>query len=295
MTDTPPDDTPTAARRREPADRRAPRQAHGAARAGHRVPERLPPRRLRRRPAGRVRRRGAVDRRGAGRQRPPRRRRRPPDAQAGDGQGQLRADPGRAGRIQLFLQSNALGETYDAFKGWDVGDIVAAEGTLTRTRTGELSVKADTLRLLTKSLRPLPDKWHGLADVEQRYRQRYVDLIVTPEAREVFVKRSKIIRAMRELAGRAALPRSRDADDALHPRRRRGQAVRHPPQRARPGPVPARGAGAVPQAPGRRRPGARLRDQPQLPQRGRVAPGTTPSSPCSSCTRPTPPTTRSWT
>jgi lysyl-tRNA synthetase class 2 len=102
-----------------------------------------------------------------------------------------------SGRIQLFLQSTVLEEAYDAFKGWDVGDIVAAEGTLMRTRTGELSVRAETLRLLTKSLRPLPDKWHGLADVEQRYRQRYVDLIVTPEAREVFVKRSRIIAAMR--------------------------------------------------------------------------------------------------
>ncbi|MDR0181778.1 lysine--tRNA ligase [Lysobacter arvi] len=102
-----------------------------------------------------------------------------------------------SGRIQLFLQANVLGEVYDAFKGWDVGDIVGAQGVLTRTKTGELSVKADELRLLTKSLRPLPDKFHGLADVEQRYRQRYVDLIVTPEAREVFVKRSKIIRAMR--------------------------------------------------------------------------------------------------
>lgn len=102
-----------------------------------------------------------------------------------------------SGRIQLFLQGNALGEAYDAFKGWDVGDIVAVEGGLTRTRTGELSVKASALRLLTKSLRPLPDKWHGLSDVEQRYRQRYVDLIVTPEAREVFIRRSKIIRAIR--------------------------------------------------------------------------------------------------
>ncbi|RDY68103.1 lysine--tRNA ligase [Lysobacter soli] len=102
-----------------------------------------------------------------------------------------------SGRIQLFLQANVLGEVYDAFKGWDVGDIVGAQGTLTRTKTGELSVKVDVLRLLTKSLRPLPDKFHGLADVEQRYRQRYVDLIVSPEAREVFVKRSKIIRAMR--------------------------------------------------------------------------------------------------
>ncbi|HBK47744.1 MAG TPA: lysine--tRNA ligase [Xanthomonadaceae bacterium] len=102
-----------------------------------------------------------------------------------------------SGRIQLFLQGNALGDVYAAFKGWDVGDIVAVEGGLTRTRTGELSVKATALRLLTKSLRPLPDKWHGLSDVEQRYRQRYVDLIVTPEAREVFIKRSKIIRAIR--------------------------------------------------------------------------------------------------
>src|SRR5688572_17170909 len=102
-----------------------------------------------------------------------------------------------SGRIQLYLTANDLGESYEAFKGWDVGDIVGAEGTLTRTRTGELSVKASSLRLLTKSLRPLPDKWHGLSDVEQRYRQRYVDLIVNPDAREVFVKRSKIVAAMR--------------------------------------------------------------------------------------------------
>ena len=103
-----------------------------------------------------------------------------------------------SGRVQLFLQANALGEAYEAFKSFDVGDIVAVEGGLTRTRTGELSVRAASLRLLVKSLRPLPDKWHGLSDVEQRYRQRYVDLIVTPEAREVFVKRSRIIRAIRQ-------------------------------------------------------------------------------------------------
>jgi len=102
-----------------------------------------------------------------------------------------------SGRIQLFLQGSAIGAAYDAFKGWDVGDIVAAEGQLMRTRTGELSVRADSLRLLVKSLRPLPDKWHGLADVEQRYRQRYVDLIVSPEAREVFVARSRIVAGLR--------------------------------------------------------------------------------------------------
>lgn len=102
-----------------------------------------------------------------------------------------------SGKVQLFLQSNALGEAYEAFKGWDIGDIVAAEGGLMRTRTGELSVKVESLRLLVKSLRPLPDKFHGLSDVEQRYRQRYVDLIVTPEAREVFIARSRIVRAIR--------------------------------------------------------------------------------------------------
>ncbi|MCQ4164938.1 lysine--tRNA ligase [Tahibacter harae] len=102
-------------------------------------------------------------------------------------------------RLQLFLQQAAVGEeTYAAFKGWDVGDIIAAEGLLTRTKTGELSVKVESLRLLTKSLRPLPDKWHGLSDVEQRYRQRYVDLIVTEESRRVFKLRSAVIGHIRK-------------------------------------------------------------------------------------------------
>jgi len=104
----------------------------------------------------------------------------------------------RSGEIQLFLQDSALGETYAAFKGWDVGDILGAEGTLFRTRTGELSVRVESLRLLVKSLRPLPDKWHGLADVDTRYRQRYVDLIVNREAREVFRARTRIVRYLRE-------------------------------------------------------------------------------------------------
>jgi lysyl-tRNA synthetase class 2 len=86
------------------------------------------------------------------------------------------------GRIQLYLQASTLEDSYEAFKGWDIGDIVAVEGTLTRTKTGELSIKATKIKLLTKSLRPLPDKFHGLSDVEQRYRQRYVDLIVNPGA-----------------------------------------------------------------------------------------------------------------
>ncbi|MEO7775845.1 MAG: amino acid--tRNA ligase-related protein, partial [Steroidobacteraceae bacterium] len=103
----------------------------------------------------------------------------------------------RTGSIQLFLQASTLGDRYDEFKGWDVGDIVGAEGMLFRTRTGELSVRVEHLDLLVKSLRPLPDKWHGLTDLEQRYRQRYVDLAVSPDVREVFKKRSAIVRGIR--------------------------------------------------------------------------------------------------
>jgi len=103
-----------------------------------------------------------------------------------------------SGSIQLFLQANLLGERYQAFKGWDVGDLVGAEGELMRTRTGELSVRADQLRLLAKSLRPLPDKWHGLTDTEARYRMRYVDLIVNPESRAVFELRTRIVRYLRD-------------------------------------------------------------------------------------------------
>jgi len=101
-------------------------------------------------------------------------------------------------RIQLFVQRDALPEgVYADFKTWDVGDIVGAEGVLFKTRTGELSVKGDTLRLLTKSLRPLPEKFHGLTDQEQRYRQRYLDLIMNEPVREVFKTRTRIIKFIR--------------------------------------------------------------------------------------------------
>ncbi len=104
----------------------------------------------------------------------------------------------RSGRIQLFLQRDAVGEDdYKAFKGWDIGDIIAGEGTVFRTNKGELSVRMDSIRLLTKSLRPLPEKWAGLSDTESRYRQRYVDLVMNPEVRDIFVARSRIIAAMR--------------------------------------------------------------------------------------------------
>jgi lysyl-tRNA synthetase class 2 len=103
------------------------------------------------------------------------------------------------GSIQLFLARDELGqEVYQAFKRWDVGDIVGARGALFKTRTGELSVRANELRLLTKSLRPLPEKYHGLTDQETRYRQRYVDLIMNDAARDVFRLRSRMIGFMRD-------------------------------------------------------------------------------------------------
>jgi len=102
-----------------------------------------------------------------------------------------------SGAIQVFLQSQTLGGVYDEFKTWDVGDIVGAEGALFKTRTGELSVRVERLLLLTKSLRPLPDKWHGIADTEMRYRRRYVDLIMNEETRRVFETRSNIVRYLR--------------------------------------------------------------------------------------------------
>jgi lysyl-tRNA synthetase class 2 len=104
-----------------------------------------------------------------------------------------------SGQIQLFLQRDVLAASYDDFKGWDIGDIVAAEGVLFKTKTGELSVRVETLRLLVKSLRPLPDKWHGLADTESRYRQRYVDLIMNADSRAVFRKRTQLVRFLRDM------------------------------------------------------------------------------------------------
>jgi lysyl-tRNA synthetase class 2 len=104
----------------------------------------------------------------------------------------------RSGQIQGRLERDRLPEgVYQAFKKWDVGDIVGARGTLFRTNTGELTVMADEVRLLTKSLRPLPEKWAGLSDQETRYRQRYVDLIINEKSRETFRKRSEIITYMR--------------------------------------------------------------------------------------------------
>lgn len=106
----------------------------------------------------------------------------------------------KSGRIQLYVRKDAIGEeNYALIKMMDIGDIVGVSGTVFRTHMGELSIKAVSLEMLSKSLRPLPEKWHGLKDIEMRYRQRYVDLIVNPEVRDTFVKRSQIIKSVREI------------------------------------------------------------------------------------------------
>ena len=103
------------------------------------------------------------------------------------------------GQIQIYVKKDTLGEEiFATFKKWDIGDIVGITGTLFKTKVGELSLAATEITMISKSLRPLPEKWHGLTDVETRYRQRYVDLIVTPESRETFKKRVQIIRLIRE-------------------------------------------------------------------------------------------------
>ncbi|MEM7432793.1 MAG: lysine--tRNA ligase [Pseudomonadota bacterium] len=114
------------------------------------------------------------------------------------GKGSFVALQDRSGRIQVRLERDRLPDgVYADFKKWDVGDIVATRGVLTRTNKGELTVLADDVQLLTKSLRPLPEKWAGLSDQETRYRQRYVDLIINENSRNTFTTRSKIITYMR--------------------------------------------------------------------------------------------------
>ena len=103
-----------------------------------------------------------------------------------------------SGRLQVYIRANDLPETYEAFKHWDLGDIVGVKGELFLTNTGELTVNAEAAELLTKSLRPLPDKFHGLADQEMKYRKRYVDLIANEDSRKTFLLRSRLIQAIRQ-------------------------------------------------------------------------------------------------
>ena len=104
-----------------------------------------------------------------------------------------------SGRIQFYVADDEVGkDAHDEFKRWDIGDIIAARGVVFKTQKGELSIRCTELRLLAKSLRPLPDKFHGLEDRELRYRQRYVDLMMSDETRSLFITRSKTITAMRD-------------------------------------------------------------------------------------------------
>src|SRR5512133_2296924 len=112
-----------------------------------------------------------------------------------------------SGELQVWVKKDKVGErAFEIFKLLDIGDIVAAEGPATRTKTGELTLEASSFTILTKAIRPLPEKWHGLTDIEARYRQRYVDLAVTPGVRDVFVKRARIVSTIRRfLDGRGYL------------------------------------------------------------------------------------------
>ncbi|HWR58741.1 MAG TPA: lysine--tRNA ligase [Thermodesulfovibrionales bacterium] len=103
-----------------------------------------------------------------------------------------------SGKLQVYFRKDVLGNGYSIVKKLDIGDIVGVRGNLFRTKTNELTLQVDSFRLLTKSLRPLPEKWHGLRDIETRYRQRYVDLIVNPEVRKTFEKRSAAIKSLRD-------------------------------------------------------------------------------------------------
>ncbi len=177
------------------------------------------------------------------------------------------------GQIQLYVDKKGLPEAVlENVKGWDIGDIVAARGPCTSPARAICTSRWTRPSLLTKSLRPLPDKFHGLTDIEARYRQRYVDLIMNDDSRRVFETRAGVISAMRQLLRGARLHGSRDADAAADPRWRHGAALHHPPQCAGHRHVPAYCTGAVSQAAGGRRLRAGLRDQPQLPQRGAVDP-----------------------
>ena len=172
------------------------------------------------------------------------------------------------GRIQLYVTQDAVGaEALAAFKHWDLGDILGCEGMLFRTKTGELSVKATSRAAADQepaaAARQVPR--HGRPGAE------VPPALCRPDHRRA---RARALRGAQQggqldpqLHGRARLPRGRDADAAPDPGRRQRQALRHPPQRARPADVPAHRARAVPEAAGGRRLRARVRDQPQLPQR----------------------------
>ncbi len=170
--------------------------------------------------------------------------------------------------LQIYVKKDAVSETvYKLYELLDIGDIIGVSGYLFRTKTGELSVHVDELFFLSKILLPLPEKWHGLEDVEIRYRQRYLDLISNVEVRDVFLTRSKIISSLRRQLDSPRLYRSGNAHDAAASGRRGGPSLCNASQHARHRLISAHRARAISEAPRRRRPRTRLRNQSQLPQR----------------------------
>ncbi len=178
----------------------------------------------------------------------------------------------RTGKIQLHARVDVLGpERFELLTALDLGDLIGVDGSAIRSRHGEVSLRVESFQILAKALRPPPDKHHGLADVETRYRHRELDLIASEDARRLFVDRARIISAVRRYLDangfvEVETPVLQPLYGGAH-----GAPVHDPPQRARPRPLPADRHRAVPQAPDRRRARARVRAGQGLPQRGRLA------------------------
>ena len=172
-------------------------------------------------------------------------------------------------KLQVYVRQDAVGEEqFAVYKKLDAGDIIGIEGYMFRTRTGELTVRAQKLEFLAKAIPPMPEKWHGLQDVETRYRQRYLDLIANPDVRRVFIQRNKMISALRATLERHSFVEvETPMMQPVYGGRRAGAAFRHPSQRARHRPVPAHRTRTLHQAPDCRWARSGLRNQPQLPQR----------------------------
>ncbi len=152
-------------------------------------------------------------------------------------------------RLQVYVRADSMPERdFEIFKRLDFGDHVGVSGRVFRTKTNELTIFAESIVFLAKCLLPLPEKWHGLTDVEIRYRQRYLDLIVNPAARKVFETRAARSPPCVDFINEPWVSRGRDADDAAHRRRRVGAALRDASQHARHAAVPAHRAGVVSEA-----------------------------------------------
>ena len=191
-------------------------------------------------------------------------------------------------RLQVYIRRDGVGERlFGLYRLLDVGDFLGVEGFLFRTRTGELTVHATGMEFLAKSLLPLPEKWHGLTDIEIRYRQRYLDLIANPGVREVFVTRSRIIRGIRDYLDERGYvevetPMMQPVAGGGH-----RAALPHLSQQARHAAVSQSCAGTLPEATDRGANGTGLRDQPELPPTREFQPSTTLNSPCWSSISPT--------